>query len=132
MKNDDALEFGDYFVNGTPFAPCPDAWVHIAAMVRKASDWEDATRICREYGMISDFNVASEIADLYDLHDFESEDLANDLSEFFGVSMSRLDKALDAFLPHKNPKGKHWGEAYRQELVAIREELINHPNNHPL
>ena len=127
MKNEDALEFGDYFVNGTPFASDPATWVHIAAMVKKASGWEDALRICREYGMTSDFHIAAEIADAYELHEFAFDELA----EFFGVPRDRLGKVLDAFLPHKNPRAKQWGEAYRQELAAIREELANHPNNNP-
>ena len=128
MKKDDALEFGDYLANSTPFASDMSTWVHIAYLVRKATDWEDALRICREYGMTTSFQVASEIAEAYELHDFAFDELA----KYFGVPRNRLDKVLDAFLPHQNPKTKQWGEAYRQDLAAIREDLAKHPNNIPI
>jgi hypothetical protein len=119
MKFSESLEFGKFFVNATPFAGDYTAWEHIAYMVKGAVDWDDARRICHEYGMITDFHITAELAEAYERLDPET---IYDIEEFFGMN-ARIDKVLDAFLPSGHRKTKLWGEHYKRELKAIREEF---------
>ena len=122
MRSAEALEFGKHFVNGTPFAGDVSAWEHIARLVKSAADWDEARLICHEYGMTTDYHTTAELAEAHELNEW----ILHDIQEFFGMN-ARIDKVLDAFLPHGNRKASLWGEAYKRELEAIRGEFSPSP-----
>ena len=120
MKESDAIEFGKMFVNGTPFAGYTDAWVHIAAIVKKAGSWEVASQICQDYGMVSDRHITAELA----AELTPDGELKKEVEHFLGRGepVEHPLQLIDAFLPQGNRETEFWGDSYRIKLKAIRSK----------